>query len=172
MGQQPMSDEQTTTTPEAETVETPEQGTDWKKHARTWEERAKTANSEIEALREKAKKLEEFEEAQKTAEQKQAEELEKLRTRAAELESELSKKDRDILAQKVAADKGVALRWITGDTEDDMIASADQFLEDAKSLAPSKPGIIPSAGTGDPKAAPSSVADAQARAAAKYGAGQ
>lgn len=174
MGLYQMSDEQNPTPDPDVTPEAPAQETDWKRHARTWEERAKTANSELEELRKRASKLDEIEEAQKTAEQKQAEELEKLRARAAELETELSKKDRAILVERVAASKGVPARYLHGDSEDDLNASADQFLEDAKTLAgANKPsGIVPSSGTGDPKAPLSTVADAQARAAAKYAPGK
>ena len=167
-----MSDDANTTAPDDATTEPPAQETDWKRHARTWEERAKTANAELEALRDKAKKLDEIEEQQKTAEQKREEELEKLRARAAELEANLAKKDREVLIERVAAAKGVPARYLNGDTEDDILKSADQFLEDIKPLAEARPaGIIPSAGTGDPKPNVSSVADAQARAAAKYAPG-
>ena len=129
-------------------------------------DRERSKFADYDDLKSKADKLREFEEAQKTAEQKQAEELEKLRARASELESELSKKDRDILAQKVAADKGVAVRWIAGDTKEDMEASADEFLEAAKTVAGSSKqvGYVGSQGTGDPTPPATSLDDVRERA--------
>jgi len=159
-----MSDETTTDSTEA-TQETPAKEIDWVAEARKWEKRAKESHARVQELEPAQARLSEIEEAQKTAEQKQAEELEKLRARAAELESELSKKDRAILVERVAASKGVPARYLHGDSEDDLNASADQFLEDAKTLAGAKPaGIIPSSGTGSPTASASSLEDVRERA--------
>jgi len=164
-----MSDETTTTVPDDVTTEAPAQEPDWKKFSRQWEERAKTANAELEALREKAKKLDELEEQQKTEAEKLAEKVAKAEARAAELEKSLAEKDRAVLVERVAAAKGVPARYLTGDTEDDLNKSADQFLEDIKPIAEARPaGIVPSAGTGDRKPSVSSVDDARARAAAMY----
>ena len=129
-------------------------------------DRERSKFADYDDLKSKADKLREFEEAQKTAEQKREEELEKLRVRASELESELSKKDRDILAQKVAADKGVAVRWITGDTKEDMESSADEFLDAAKTVAGSskRVGYVGSQGTGDPTPSATSLDDVRERA--------
>ena len=137
-------------------------------------DRERSKFADYDDLKSKADKLREFEDAQKTAEQKQAEELESLRAKLAEVEKANTEKDRAILVERVAASKGVPARYLHGDSEDDLNASADQFLEDAKTLAgANKPsGIVPSSGTGDPKAPLSTVADAQARAAAKYAPGK
>lgn len=162
-----MSDEQTPDPkPDDATPETPAQEIDWKGHARKWEDRAKNANAELEALRERAKKLDELEEAQKSAEQKREEELEKLRTRATELERTLAEKDRAILVERVAASKGVPARYITGTTEDELNASADQFLEDAKALGATEPrtGYVPSQGTGEPTPPATSLDEVRDRA--------
>ena len=137
-------------------------------------DRERSKFADYDDLKSKADKLREFEEAQKTAEQKQAEELEKLRADLAEARNSVAAKDRAILVERVAASKCVPARYLTGDSEEALVASADQFLEDAKPPAgASKPsGIVPSSGTGDPKAPLSTVADAQARAAAKYAPGK
>lgn len=164
-----MSDDNTTTPEPDTTPETPAQEPDWKRHARTWEERAKASNAELEELRKRAAKLDELEEAQKTAEQKQAEELEQLRTRAAELEQTLARKDRDILAQRIAADKGVPVKYLTGDTEEEIVASADEFLNDVQTIAPPKPsGYVPSQGTGDPTPPTSSLDEVRERANKRF----
>lgn len=130
----------------------------WRSLSRKNEDRAKE-NAEA------AKAWAEYQEANKSEEEKRASELEQLRDRAAELENELSKKDRAILVERVAASKGVPARYLHGDSEDDLLASADQFLEDAKTLAAAKPaGIIPSSGTGSPTASASSLEDVRERA--------
>jgi len=161
MGLYQMSDEQNPT-PDVEQQES-KQAPDWRKHAKTWEERAKTANAELEELRKRAAKLDEIEEAQKTAEQKQAEELEKLRADLAEARNSVAAKDRAILVERVAASKGVPARYLAGDSEEDLVASADQFLEDAKTLA--KPvGYVPSQGEGEPTPPATSLDDVRERA--------
>lgn len=168
-GNTKMSDEQNPT-PEAEPVEPnpqePAKETDWRRHAKTWEQRAKDANAEIEELRKRAAKLDEYEEQQKSAEQKREEELEKLRTRATELERTLAEKDRAILVERVAASKGVPARYITGATEDELNASADQFLEDAKALGATgqRTGYVPSQGTGEPTPPATSLDEVRDRA--------
>lgn len=77
---------------------------------------------------------------------------------------------RALLVKDVAHKKGVRERWLSGDTEEELIASADEYLADAKAtlgvqeppneggigtvqeeppaLAPGS-GVVPSAGTGD-----------------------
>lgn len=88
--------------------------TDWKAEARKWESRAKENSAA-------AKRLAEIEEANKTAEQKQAEALENLRAENARLLVES-------LKAQVAAAKGVPADLLAGTTEDELNAAADRLL--------------------------------------------
>lgn len=70
--------------------------------------------------------------------------------------------------ERVAASKGVPARYLNGETEDDLTASADQFLEDAKGLAVDRPsGVVPSAGTGAARPDVASLNTGRERALAK-----
>ncbi len=79
----------------------------------------------------------------------------------------LSQKDADIERARIAAAKKVPERWILGSTVEEMEKAADEWLADAKSVA--KPGVIPSQGTGDPKAQTSPYEVGRERAEARYG---
>lgn len=100
-------------------------------------------------------------------------EVEQLRQQVTELTTQLgalsSSLDSERLnAQRaqVAAAKNVPSRYVTGNTEEEMNAAADQFLADAKGAA--KPGFIPSQGTGKPDAQVSSYELGRERAEARY----
>lgn len=87
-----------------------------------------------------------------------------------QLNGTLSAKDAESMLaaarQKVADEKKVPTRWITGDTPEAMAASADEWLVDAKSLG--KPGVIPTQGTGDPNAQTNPYEAGRERAQARY----
>lgn len=90
---------------------------DWKAEARKHEARAKE-NFEL------AKKWKEYEESQKTEDEKRAEELAKTRLELEELRTESLKKD-------IAAEKGVptkALKYLSGSTREELEAQADEIL--------------------------------------------
>jgi hypothetical protein len=135
----------------------------WKSLSRKNEDRARE-NAEA------AKAWAEHQEASKSEEEQRAAELEQLRTRAADLEKALADKDRMVLAQQVAASKGVPAKYLTGDTEEDLVASADELLEAFKGVTPErKPGVVPTAGTGDPKPQAASLDTGAERARALLG---
>ena len=73
----------------------------WKKHARTWEDRAKENESA-------AKKLKEAEDAGKTDVQRLQEQLAEMRDAAQQREADLAAKERKALIATVAAEEGVA----------------------------------------------------------------
>lgn len=97
------------------------QETDWKAEARKWESRAKENLSAAKANEDAAKRLLEIEEAQKTEAQKTQERLDAAERRAAELEL------RSIRAE-VAAEKNVPVALLTGNTKEEIDASADALL--------------------------------------------
>lgn len=90
----------------------------------------------------------------------------------ADLTADLGKKERELLVAKVAHEKKVPARWLTGDSEEELVAAADEWLADASSVAGGsvgapketavegvqepedgvqKRGHVPSAGTGGEK---------------------
>lgn len=72
--------------------------------------------------------------------------------RVSELDASLAaaqkRADRAELAAEVASVKGVKLRYLTGETREELEASADEVLADFKTMA--KVGVVPTQGTGDP----------------------
>jgi hypothetical protein len=105
------------TTPETK----PEAEVDWqakyeemKRHARTWEDRAK-ANEDAQ------KRLSEIEDANKT-------ELQKAQERAEAAEKELTSTRTESLRHKIASEKGVPAALLTGADEDALTAQAEQLL--------------------------------------------
>lgn len=83
-------------------------------------ERAKF--SDYEDLKAKADKFEQFEESQKTEAQKQQEALEAAQSELAELR--VAK-----IRAEVAAEKGVPASLLTGETQEELVASADALIE-------------------------------------------
>lgn len=73
--------------------------------------------------------------------------------------------ERAEIAAEVAAQKGVRLRYLTGNTREELETSADAWLEDARAVA--KVGIVPTQGIGDPAPRPSSFASGADRARAQ-----
>ncbi len=93
--------------------------------------------------------------------------------RITELESEittlrgsLNGKDLELERGRVAGEKKVPERWITGDTREEMEKSADDWLADAKQAG--KPGVNPHQGTGDPDAGLSPFEAGRERGLARY----
>jgi len=83
----------------------------------------------------------------------------------------LSQKEKDAehdkAVAKVAAEKKVPAKWISGDTPEAMAASADEWLTDAK-VAAKPAGYVASQGTGDPGAQSSPYEAGRERAEARY----
>ena len=135
-----MSDETTELNPaQGEAIQqTPEQTApevDWKAKAREWERRAKENKAA-------ADKLAELEEAQKTAEQKAAERLAEAERRAQEAENRVLRAD-------VAQETGVPANLLTGNTEDELRASAAALLAfRGESTTPRAPKPDPNQGRG------------------------
>lgn len=51
------------------------------------------------------------------------------------LTADVGKRDRELLVTKVAHEKRVPARWLTGDSEDELVAAADEWLKDASTVA-------------------------------------
>jgi hypothetical protein len=124
-----MSEEATpteTATEPTETVEAVEQPqgdateTDWKAEARKWENRAKSAKADSEA----AQKWREYEKSLKPEQERLADELAQAKSEAIEASTKLMK-------YEIANQKGIpgdAIDLLTGQTREDLEASADKLL--------------------------------------------
>ena len=99
---------------------------DWKTESRKHEGRWKSLSAELEAAKA------ELAEAAKAS------------ARVSELEARATRAE---LAAEVAVAKGVKLRYLTGDSREELEASADEWLNDAKSIG--RVGVVPTQGTGD-----------------------
>lgn len=90
--------------------------------------------------------------------------------RVGELEAAVSaaekRAERAEIAADVASAKGVRLRYLVGDTREELEASADEFLADARSA--SKVGVVPTQGTGDSAPRASSFEAGAQRAREKH----
>jgi beta-glucosidase-like glycosyl hydrolase len=86
----------------------------------------KAAEKDLVALR---SKVQEFEDRDKTAEQKAAERIAELEKLLADKDTELSRKDQDILRRDIAKDKGVPVNLVTGSTQEEMEIAANAALE-------------------------------------------
>lgn len=107
-------------------AEKPDELATWKGHARKHEDRAKALSAELESVRA------ELAEAAKAS------------ARVSELEARATRAE---LAAEVAVAKGVKLRYLAGETREELEASADEWLNDAKSIG--RVGVVPTQGTGD-----------------------
>lgn len=89
--------------------------------------------------------------------------------RVSDLEANLTaaekRAERAELAAEVASAKGVKLRYLTGETREELEAAADAWLEDARAAA--KVGVVPTQGTGDSAPRTSSFASGAERARAQ-----
>lgn len=133
-------------------AEKPDELATWKGHARKHEDRAKALATELEAAKA------ELAEASKGA------------GRVGELEAAVSAAEKRAERAEVAADvasaKGVRLRYLVGDTREELEASADEFLADARSA--SKVGVVPTQGTGESAPRASSYEAGAQRAREKH----
>ena len=116
--------------------------------ARLARERAKFAD--YPELKSKAEKLAEIEDRDRSELERAIARAEKAEREVSERDAALAEKDREVLVQRVSAEKKVPAKWLSGSTQEDLEASADEWLADAKGVVPvSAPGYVPSAGTGD-----------------------
>lgn len=141
--------------------------TDWRAEAKKWEARSKQNLARVKELEPAQARLAELEEAGQTELEKAIARAEKAEQKAAEAAELVAKKDREVLIGRIASEKKVPAKYLSGDTEEALIASADEFLADIQSITPEgKPGHVPSTGTGDPKPEVSSLDTGRARAQA------
>ena len=150
--EEPVAEVEVEEKPAGAEPETEKPDIDWKSMSRKHEDRAKAVSAELEALKA------ELAEASKSA------------TRASELEAAVSaaekRAERAEIAADVASAKGVRLRYLVGDTREELEASADEFLADARSA--SKVGVVPTQGTGDSAPRASSYEAGAQRAREKH----
>ena len=106
---------------EAPAQESEHQETDWKAEARKWEQRAKDANKRVRDLEPFEAKVSELEEASKS-------ELEKAQERAERAERALAEASASAVRAEVAAEKGVPVALLSGDSREALIASAEALL--------------------------------------------
>lgn len=117
---------ETTNTPSNEENETPPEDkvpgkvdvTDWEKEAKKWKELSRKNETAAKANSEKAKRLDEIEEASKSELQKAQEENERLQAEA-----------REAIREAVAQKHGVPANFVNGATREDMEASAKELQE-------------------------------------------
>lgn len=118
----PAVEQPTPEAPAAEVTPTPDKAEkDWQAEAEKWKSFARKHEDIAKANAEKAKRFDEFEESQKSEQQKLADKLAAAEARAAELEAAK-------LRAEVAAEKGVPANLLTGSTEDELRAAADALL--------------------------------------------
>lgn len=130
-------------------------------------ERAKFGD--YDELKSKAQKLAEIEDRDKSELDKAIEARDAAERRAAEVEERAAAREREALVQVVAAEKKVPAKWLRGTTREELVAAAEEWLEDAKGITPERPvGHIPTAGTGDGSTA-SSLDEVRERAKAFAG---
>ena len=108
-------------TVEAPAQEPEHQETDWRAMSRKWEQRAKDANAKLKELEPVAAKAVELEESQKS-------ELEKAQERAERAERALAEASATAVRAEVAAEKGVPVALLSGDSREALIASAEALL--------------------------------------------
>jgi hypothetical protein len=111
-----------TQTPETEIQDEPQGApeTDWKKEARKWEARAKEAQS----FKDAAEKWREYEQNQKSEQEKLAEKLAAAEALASEASAKLTR-------YEIASQKGIpteALDLLTGSTREELELAADKLL--------------------------------------------
>lgn len=127
-------------------------------------ERQKFAN--YDELAERAAKLDEIEQANQSELEKAIQRAEAAEAAAKDLADKASQAELKALVERVAGSKNVPSRYLSGTTEEELIASADQFLTDLEQFAPrQQSGYVPGSGTGDPNASVDEIKMAQERAA-------
>lgn len=127
--------------PQGASDDTADELATWKAHARKHEDRAKALAAENATLKQQ---------------------LEDAKAAASEAASKLTRAE---IAAEVAASKGVKIRYLTGDTREELEASAEAFLEDARAAA--RVGVVPTQGTGGTAPRVTSFASGAERARAQ-----
>lgn len=146
-------DEQPTTETQADEkpAEDSKPDIDWKAMSRKHEDRSKALATELDDLK------------------KQLETANSAAGRVSELEASVTaaekRAERAEVAAEVASAKGVKLRYLDGETREELEAAADAWLEDARAAA--KVGVVPTQGTGDSAPRTSSYASGAERARAQ-----
>lgn len=148
----PENENPTTEAPAQEPTEKESEGqeTDWKAAARKWEQRAKDSHKRVQELEPFEAKARELEEASKS-------ELEKAQERAERAERALAEASASAVRAEVAAEKGVPVALLSGDSREALIASAEALLafrdETARqgNYVPAE-GRSPNTNKGDPQA--------------------
>lgn len=90
------------------------------------EKALKDALSSIDGLTSRVKQ---FEDAGKSEDQKKVDRIAELEKLLADKDTQLSRKDQDILRSTVAQEKGVPVGMVTGSTREEMEAAADAALD-------------------------------------------
>lgn len=143
-----MSDEQSTPTEDATDTEaapaekSTTEATDLSAEVEKWKALAKKHEARSRENADKAKRLDDLEEASKS-------ELEKFQARAEKAEKELSAALASALRAEVANAKGVPAALLSGSTEDELNASADALLS-FKGATPKAPSTDGQGKVGDP----------------------
>lgn len=89
-----------------------------------------------------------------------------LQQKLAAAEERAVKAERGALVARVASDKNVPAKYLEGETEEELLASADEFLAVLEARGPKK-GYVPGAGTGSETPPESTVEAGRERARAK-----
>ena len=95
---------------------------DWQAETQKWKALSRKHEDAAKANAEKAKRLDEIEESQKT-------ELQKAADKAAAAEAKATELELRALRAEVAAAKGVPAELLSGSTEEELTASADKLIE-------------------------------------------
>lgn len=123
---------ETETETEAQVEQTTDNGADLAAEVEKWKAMSRKNEARAQENADKAKRFDEFEEAQKS-------ELEKVTARAEAAEARIAERDKAdaarALAEEVAKDKGVSVSVLRGSTREELEAHADSIL----ALIPEKP---------------------------------
>lgn len=141
-------------TPDPEPADTPEPDTgekDWQAEAEKWKAFSRKHEDAAKANAEKAKRLDELEESQKS-------ELQKAADKAAAAEARIAEIEARALRAEVAAAKGIPAALLSGSTQEELEASADALLA-FRGSAP-KPDFG-GGDRGEPIAGPKQVTEAE-----------
>ena len=111
----------------------------------------KRANEAEKRLKEAAARIEEFENAQRTEEEKREHELKTLREQIEEERRQREAAERDLLIKSVAAEFSLPdelANRLVGDDRDALVEDAKQLQKLIKPSGPRKPAPVPEAGSG------------------------
>lgn len=133
----PTTQQETTTTPETQPVET----IDWKAEAGKWKALSRKNEDRARENAEKAHRLDQIEEQSKS-------EIQKALEAKAAAEERATKAEATALRARVAAAKGVDADLLTGSTEEEVAACADRLLSWRDSTTTTKP-VPPSTSSSD-----------------------